>query len=138
MTVEFHAILPDAIDGAWDACIPHLEKSFSRRVTAYSVEDLKNYCEAGLCQLWVAFEDGQVLGVAITLLTVEPMAKTCTIMNMGGTDFRRWVGPLNARLTAFARDNGCQKIEAVTRRGFSRFDPEFVEDGVVYIKEVTP
>ena len=134
--MQFGPVAPEAVEAVWPHAAPHLSGSFTRRVQAYDLDHLKEYCLSGACQLWVAFDGGRILGAAATLLTEEPLAKTCSIINLGGERLKEWIALLDDKLTEFARENGCQVVEAVTRKGFSRFVPGFEEDGIVYIKAI--
>lgn len=134
--IAFLRIEPRLIDSVFDRCREFIESSFSANAPSYDIEDVKSSLETGEAQLWIAIGRGKILAGAITMITVEPKAKTLAILNLGGTEIRSWIKELDISLTAFAKENGCHYIEAVTRRGFSHFVPDFIEDGIVYIKRV--
>lgn len=59
--------------------------------------------------------------VAITALCTSGPFKTCQIVAVAG-DLSR-MAELDAKVTAWARSNGCQAIETEARRGWSRIAP---------------
>lgn len=135
--IAFLRVDPAIIDKVWDRCVPFIESSFSKNAPAYEVSDVKKNLLTNECQLWIAMGRGKIMAAVVTMLTVEPKAKTCVIVHLGGENIRLWINELDAVLTAFARENGCQYVEAVTRKGFDYFVPDFVQDGIVYIKRIT-
>lgn len=134
--VAFLRIEPHMVHTVWERCKGFLAESISKNAPAFDVEDIYTNLLSNECQLWVAIGNGRMMAAATTIITVEPKAKTLAILNLGGEELRSWVKPMDEAFTAFAIENGCQYIEAVTRKGFHRFVPEFIEDGIVFIKRV--
>lgn len=135
-TIAFVRIEPHMIDTVWERCKDYLAQSISKNAPAFDVQDIYSNLLTNECQLWVAVGGGRIMAAATTIITAEPKAKTLAILNLGGEELRSWVKPMDEAFTAFAIENGCQYIEAVTRKGFHRFVPEFIEDGIVFIKRV--
>lgn len=134
--IAFLRIEANLVNSVWDRCKDFIAGSFSANAPSYDENDVKNNLLSGECQLWIALGRGKILAAVVTMLTVEPKAKTLAILNLGGEEIRLWIKELDRVLTLFAEENGCHYIEAITRRGFHRFVPEFIEDGIVHVKRV--
>jgi len=65
-----------------------------------------------------AVHDGQTLvGAAHCRRTVDHAVE---VVLVGGTGFRDWIGPLDERIGAWARDEGATVLRAFGRRGWAR------------------
>lgn len=86
--------------------------------TAY--EQLKNET----MWLWLVLEDRQNIKAALlTQMSVyETGAKVCTVLMVVGKESRSWVGLVSV-LEDWARDSGCESIEAIGRIGWKRITP---------------
>ena len=133
---QFLMALPHEVPAVWPMCKDLLAKSFFRHVHTYGVDDLYDPLLTGEFQLWAAVRDGQVIGAAVTVIEEGRKAKVLSVLNLGGEDIKDWIASLDKAFTLFARQNNCLAYEAVTRKGFSRLVPGFIEDGVVYVKFV--
>jgi hypothetical protein len=133
-SVAFIRIEPAMLDNVWPRCVPLLEKSFSPLVVDYDLKLIYEECLGGECQLWIALGHGRILAAVITMICQQPKSKSCSILHLGGEDIRLWIDTLDKTITEFALSHGCRYIEAITRKGFNRFVPDFVEDGVVHVK----
>lgn len=122
-------IQPHEIDLHWEECKKLLKPAFRWRVQLHNVDDYYEPLKNGQLQLW------RLPGAAmVTSIDKGSNAKVCTILSLSGKNIKSWIADLNETLTKFAKSEGCNAIEAITRKGFSRFVPEFVPDGIVYIK----
>jgi hypothetical protein len=135
-TVAFLRIDAHLIDSVWSKCKDFLPDSFSPNAPSYDLNDVYDSLVSGETQLWVAVGHGKILAAAVTMITAEPKARTLAVLNVGGKELKSWVNQMDAAFTNFAAQHGCDYIEAVTRKGFHRFLPDFIEDGIVYIKRV--
>lgn len=132
--VVFGSIAPARIPALWSACREILLPAFRYRVQEHTVDDYYEPLLKGELQLWGAFQNSTIIGAAVTSIDQGSAAKVCSILSLAGSDLPAWIDQVNALITQFAADHQCTAVQAVTRRGFSRFVPDFVEDGVVYVK----
>ena len=123
------------IDIAWPACKEVLKGAFRYRFHTHTVSDYLPMLKSGEAQLWAAYDDG-LYGAVVTCIDRGSAATALTVLSLAGRDLKKWAHLLDKELMEFARQNKCQAIEAVTRRGFSKLIPDFVEDGVNYIRKV--
>ena len=84
-------------------------------------EDFKKWLEQGTMQLWVAWdnEEKKVLCVCITEIRQYPKYKVCSCKITTGSNMKRWVNFMNYILE-FAKDEGCKKMEMITRPGWEK------------------
>lgn len=92
----------------------------------YEVEDVLNQLLDGSHLLWIAFADDHIKGIVISGFQYYPRKKFLSCPFVAGEDFASWKKPILEILHRFARDNGCDGIEATGRIGWSRV---FKDDG---------
>lgn len=134
--VIFGVIAPARIPALWAECREMLQSAFRYRVQEHTVDDYYDPLLRGELQLWCAFQNGDLIGALVTSIDHGSAAKVLNVLSLAGREFSKWVSMVDRSLTQFAADTQCIAWQAVTRRGFSRFIPDLVEDGVVYIKMV--
>ncbi len=137
MTVLFSRVPPSLVNAVWKHAAPLLGMSFRRLIPGYDLEDLREWCADDICQLWIGVDGNDLLGAVVTTLQVQPKAKTCVVIHLGGVEIERWIQPMLDAGKQFARDNGCASIEMVARKGFTQHAPEMQEDGILYIIPLT-
>jgi len=72
-------------------------------------------------QLWIAVDGDDVLAAAVTeILICETGMKICNMVGGSGKRFREWVD-MRKELELWAKDAGCQRIQARLRKGWTRF-----------------
>lgn len=130
----FMMLRPQEVNSLWPVCRDILQASFQQRVHVHSVDDYYPFLLSGHYQLWIAIDREEIIGAVVSSLEEGSNAKICNIMSLAGKDLTKWIGELDSKITEFAKLNGCYAVEAVTRKGFSRYVPDFVEDGMVYVK----
>lgn len=132
----FRDMKPHEIDGIWLECREILKAAFRQRIHVHTVDDYYPMLKVGDATLWCAIEDDKIIGCVVTVVDIGTGAKVVTMLSLAGRGLKKWIGLLDKTLTEYAERLDCDAVEAVTRRGFSRFVPDFVEDGVVYIKVI--
>lgn len=134
--MAFYVVNIQDIDLFWPQCKEILKSAFRGLVHRHSVDDYYEPLKEGAMQLWVAGNDNKIDGAVVTSLEQGSQAKACQIFSLAGESLKDWVSDMDRTLTEFAKANDCQVIEAITRQGFSRFVPDFVEDGRLYVKVI--
>ena len=78
-------------------------------------------------QLWVAFDENKVIkGAVVTNVITYPQRKLLSMTFCGGVDLKEWKDPMLDLLRRYAKDIGCDGIEAVARKGWAQI---FKDDG---------
>lgn len=131
----FGHLAPSEIDVCWPEIRQLLGAAFRDQVNIYSVDDYYEPLKVGGMQLWLAV-DSIPIGAVITSIDTGSAMSVCTVHSLAGERLKEWSGLMDDALMGFAKANKCKAIEAVTRKGFSRVFPNFVEDGVIYIRMV--
>lgn len=71
---------------------------------------------------WLAYEDGMALGAATTRLRDDGVAE---LRLVGGHEFRRWIGPMEAVVCDWARLCGAYRLISRGRKGWVRLARTF-------------
>lgn len=70
-------------------------------------------------QCWIALEGEDVRAVCLTQIRDDAL-NTCVITHCAGDSFSEWIGAVHI-IKAWAKEAGCQRIEAITRPGWERY-----------------
>jgi|TARA_R110000796_G_scaffold101324_1_gene210036 hypothetical protein len=81
------------------------------------------YLILGQSQLWMAFddEDNKPKGALVTRIEDYPLKKMINYLYIGGDDLKEWHKDMLAIVEKFAREQGCEGMELVGRKGWDRF-----------------
>lgn len=75
--------------------------------------------ERGEKQLWMHSTDDDFKATIITQIIDLPAKRRCEVVYLGGLDMLEYVGEVSA-IEDWARDNGCDDIQAIGRPGWER------------------
>ncbi|HEX7766350.1 MAG TPA: hypothetical protein VF443_06515 [Nitrospira sp.] len=105
------------VDHFWKQCEPFVKRALEHNTGEVVATDIRDFCKERLAQLWVVIEGEKIVGVCTTEIVNYPQKRHCRIFTLAGTG-REWFPELDIILCAWARENGCQAIEAIVRKGF--------------------
>jgi hypothetical protein len=71
-------------------------------------------------QLWAVMEGGDLLAAAVTRVALARDGRVAEVYLVGGQDFERWIGALDATIESSARDLGCVGMRAYGRPGWKK------------------
>ena len=126
---------PDRAGEYWAAVGDVLIKpAFDNSLTDY--ETIANAVMAGDMLLWLAWDGTEIYAACVTQLGTSNGRRFCLIVAVGGRDMSRWLYLVN-RLEQYAKDEGCQSIALIGRRGWERELPEYKVKRVTLEKELT-
>jgi hypothetical protein len=77
-------------------------------------------------QLWLVSKGPRVVGAITTELICYPNKRHCRIVTLAGSEYREWTELVNKRIESWAKENGCDALEAYVRKGFT---PKLVSYG---------
>ena len=120
----------------WPVVSKILEPVFPRCYGKVSPEDVVEYVETGIAQLWVQYLDGEPAAVVVTAIERYPSRDVLKVMLAAGKDAKRWKPYAQHAVEEFARATGCSSVEIVGRRGWGKVYPDYEEIEVVYAKEM--
>lgn len=120
--VEILQIPADAVPHAWPMAEPHLKPAIEMSRGCYEPEDVAKLCLAGAMQLWLASEGETVMASYVTEIVQYPRKRRVRATFAGGQPHTmdRWLEPMVSAIEAWSRVWGCQGIEAMGRKGWSR------------------
>lgn len=71
-------------------------------------------------QLWAVMEGGDLLAAAVTRVALARNGEVAEVYLIGGSDFPRWIGELDATIETSAREIGCTAMRAYGREGWKK------------------
>lgn len=125
------------LDKAWPLILPWLEAAMKRGVQLYDPSDVLDACRETRMVLWVAIEDGDLIGMTVTSVEKYPR-KTLAIIKWGGGRLgkgREWLLPMVATLRQWAANCGATSLMGMGRRGWLR-GFGFEEDSVTFTMDI--
>lgn len=114
------------VDQVWDTVKPYLKRALKYAAGKYEPEDVYSLVVDYGYPLWVAFDDEGIKGAVITRFVQYPRKKYLFLEFCGGRDGFSWKAPMLDVLRSWAKDNGCDGIEAAGRAGWQKV---FEKDG---------
>jgi hypothetical protein len=120
------AVPAEHVLNVWPKIRDYIAEVVLRTHGRYEVEDVLSQLLDESHLLWIAFEGEHVKGAVVSCFQFYPRKKFLSCPFVTGEDFASWKGPILEVLHSFARDNGCEGIEATGRLGWARV---FKDDG---------
>ena len=112
-----------AIEGpVWVRLTPYLQEALRHCHGELSESSIKALVAADRQQIWVALagEGAELLGVIVSECTEYPCLRVLRIVLLQGISFRDWGAHARVALEIFAREQGCERLEASGRKGLAR------------------
>jgi hypothetical protein len=112
-------IPPAHIESAWPSVEEYLLPAVERSNGRWTMEALKQWALHNEKQVWIVFDDDKTIHcVAVTQNVIYPASRMLSIEFLGGTGLNQWAFKLLDVLNNWAKDSGCNGIEATARIGF--------------------
>lgn len=105
------------VDHFWKQCEPFIKRALDHANGEFLPSDIRDLCKDRCCQLWVVTEADKIVGVATTEIVNYPRKRHARIFTLAGTG-KDWFPDLDIILCAWAKEQGCQALEAHVRKGF--------------------
>jgi len=119
MQVYVSLIPVEHIESAWPTIEPYLAPAVERSHDRWTMDSLKQWALMGEKQIWIVFDDTKTVHcVAVTQNVVYPASKMLSIEFLGGAGLDKWAFKLLDVLNNWAKDSGCNGVEATARIGF--------------------
>lgn len=119
MQVYVSLVPPMHIQDAWPSLVDYLEPAVERSNGRWTMDALKMWAFNGEKQIWIIFDDNKTIHcVAVTQNVVYPASRMLSIEFLGGAGLNKWAFKLLDVLGSWAKDSGCNGIEATARIGF--------------------
>ena len=125
--IQVSMVPPQYLDTCWDKIEEFAEKAAKFTYGRYTASNIRDLIADGEHQLWVAFdEDNKIKGAVVTNICNYPQRKVLSMTYCGGENLVEWKDPMLDLLRRYAKDVGCDGIEAVARKGWAKV---FKDDG---------
>jgi len=124
--IEVSLVPPQFVNTCWGKVVSYIEGAVEYTHGRYKAEDLYNMVVEGDHQLWVAYEGQEFKGVVLTNIMNYPQRRLLCMGFCGGVDLKDWKDPMLKLLQRYAKDVGCDAIEAFGRPGWAKI---FENDG---------
>lgn len=107
-----------AVPHFWQFALPYVKRALDHASGELTPEDIKQGCLSRGIQLWLISREKRIFGAITTEIVVYPQRKHCRVITLAGSDFDSWVHVADATLCAWAKEQGCDALEAYVRKGF--------------------
>ena len=106
------------IDKVWGVCEPFIQLAANKGQAEMTTEDIYKFCKEAKMQLWVIFDEEDIIQAAATTEIVNyPAKKVCRVVTLGGNNFEEWVNYLSV-IEEWALTKNCKAMETFCRKGF--------------------
>lgn len=99
-----------------------------------SLSDLDTDVLSGRALLWVV-SGKSIHCAAVTQIQNTQASKVCMILTCGGSEIKSWSHLLSG-VEQYARDEGCDCVRFIGRKGWKRIYPEYREIGAVFERKL--
>ena len=124
--IEVSLVPPELVEGLWPRVFPYLSSASEYTFGRYEPEDIIEFVLNGQAHLWIVLDEDDIKGVTITRFWQYPRKNCLDLVFLAGDDGFSWKDEMLSTLQNWARDSGCDVIEASGRAGLAR---AFKDDG---------
>jgi hypothetical protein len=118
--IEVSMVPAEYVDTCWNKIEKFVQGAVEETEGRYTVENIYDMAKEGQHHLWVAYEGSDFKGFVTTIVNTYPQRKILLMSFCGGEEFKSWKTPIISLLKRFAKDMGCDSIEAYGRPGWSK------------------
>jgi hypothetical protein len=93
-------------------------------------DDLENDVLSGGALLWLAYSQPIIEAAAVTQIILTEKSKVCMLQACGGSCLERWIGLIDP-IEKYAKQQGCQCVRLMGRKGWSRVLENYRETKIV-------
>lgn len=115
---KIRGIPSNMIDRFWPLAEPYIKRALDHANGEFKPADLKHFCKDRTVQLWLVSEGERIVAAATTELINYPQRRHCRVITLAGSKAPEWTGLLDETLLAWAKQQGCDSIEAYVRKGY--------------------
>lgn len=117
---RIRGIPANMVDRFWPLAEPYIKRALDHTRGEFTPADIKSLCKDKVIQLWLVSEGERIIAAATTEIVVYPSAKHCRVATLGGSRAVEWLQLLFFVLDEWAKEQGCDAMEAFVRKGFVR------------------
>lgn len=116
--IYVRGIPAEAVAQFWPLAEPYIKRALEHTHGELLPADLLTRCLDRDIQLWLISREKRIFGAATTEIIVYPQRKHCRIITIAGSDFDSWSAQAAQQIEEWAREQGCDSMEAFVRKGF--------------------
>ena len=134
--MTWRAVDPENLPNDWLVYAPLVRQALEAGEGSYSERDVMFALLSGQSQLWV-YGDPQLppASICITEIVTFPKQRKCLVRYIAG-EWQLFADNLS-KMEAYARGQGCHRIEAYMRKGLQRkLPPDWTTRHVFMVKEL--
>lgn len=99
-------------------------------------EEVLALIENAQAQCWFAFDGDKVWGVWVTRIEQSSRGRFCLVWLAGGEKSNQWIPLVTEHTEKWAREQGCENMQIVGRKGWVKKMPDYKWTAVVLRKEL--
>lgn len=134
-TVELVGCPAGFVDRVWHLVAPMIMRALKRDGNRTPIHQVYEQIKLEDKQLWLAVRDTEILAAGVTTILDYRNKRVLLFEYAGGKDIKRWAH-LRFTLEEFAREKGCQEIEILGRKGFTRLFKDYTPTFIVMRKSL--
>lgn len=115
---NIRGIPANLVEHFWKVAEPYIKRALEHASGEFLPSDLKTFCKDRTIQLWLVNEGDKVIGAVTTEIVNYPRRRHCRVITLAGSNAKEWMSELDIILCAWAKQQGCDAIEAYVRKGF--------------------
>lgn len=138
MSIKVIWVNKDDADKIWSKVEPFLRRALLRWIPVYFTCDILEMVRKEEAQLWIVYDGNEEIlhGAAVTQIINYPRGKVMNIFLLGGDNWKKWKNDISSAMEMFARNEKCDFMQSIGRRGWSYFDGAF-ESAIILNKVLT-
>lgn len=115
---RIRGIPSNMVDRFWPLAEPYIKRALDHTRGEFEPDDIRAYCKDKIIQLWLVSEGERIVAAATTEIIVYPRKKHCRVVTLAGSKAVEWTQLLDVVLLEWAREKGCDAMEAFVRKGY--------------------
>jgi hypothetical protein len=128
-SAEAVCVDPKQVTCVWE-CVKHWIKRAMERGDLGTFDAVEDDVITGQALLWLVWSDPEIQGAAVTQIVTTQNSKVCMITACGGENMRLWL-PLIEKIEGYARDEGCDAVRILGRKGWMRVLKDYRAPAVI-------
>ena len=118
--IEVSLVPTEYVNTCWGKIESFVNDAVEATEGRNTAEDLYQMASNADNTLWIAYDESEFKGFVLTSINTYPYRKILAMNFCGGKEFNSWKTPIIDTLKRFAKDVGCDSIEAYGRKGWEK------------------
>jgi hypothetical protein len=119
--IQVSLVPSEHIVQVWDVVLPMIEDALRYTGGRFTIRNVLADLMTGNQSLWVAIEDGKIIGCTTISVTQYPGLKALVYEHLGGENVARWLEEGHRICSQYGKELGCTMLECQGRSGWKPF-----------------